>query len=75
MTRRLAIILWPAFLLAAVLEMLVFALVDPSQLHGPDGQPLPLSAQAVYSMAFFVFWTVIGAACAVTAWLTEPPAS
>ena len=26
-------ILWPAFLMAGVLEMLVFAVVDPAELH------------------------------------------
>jgi hypothetical protein len=32
-TRALTV-LWPAFMMAGVLEMLVFALVDPQQLHG-----------------------------------------
>ena len=71
MTRRLAVVLWPAFLMAAVLEMLVFALVDPAQLQGIDGTPLGLSAKAVYSLSFFVFWAVVAAACAMTAWLAE----
>lgn len=48
-------IAWPAFLLAAVLEMLVFAMVDPGDLHW-FGQPLDWSRQAVYTVAFFVFW-------------------
>ena len=48
-------IAWPAFLVAGVLEMIVFALVDPSDLHW-FGQPLGLSRQAVYTLAFFVFW-------------------
>jgi hypothetical protein len=33
-------IMWPAFLSAGVLEMLVFAVVDPQDLHWM-GQPLP----------------------------------
>jgi len=63
---RLMGIAWPAFLAACVLELLVFALVDPSELHW-SGQPLGWSRQGVYSAAFFVFWAVAAAACALTA--------
>lgn len=75
MTRWLATVLWPAFLAAAVLEMLVFALVDPAQLHGPSGAALGWSAQSVYSVAFFVFWGVSAVGCALTAWLGQTPPS
>lgn len=61
-------IAWPAFLLAAVLEMLVFAMVDPGDLHW-FGQPLAWSRQAVYTVAFFVFWGVTLASSALTALL------
>jgi hypothetical protein len=71
MTRRLAVILWPAFLVAAVLEMIVFAVVDPAQLHGVGGAPIEFSATTVYSVAFFVFWVVVSGACAMTAWLAD----
>lgn len=63
--RRLAIVVWPAFLVAGVLEILVFAFVDPSALHGPDGRPLGLSETAIYSLAFFLFWAVVSAGCLV----------
>ncbi len=53
---------WPAFLMAAVLEVLVFSLVDPTQLHWFGGAAIELSATAVYSLAFFVFWCVIAVA-------------
>ena len=52
----MARIVWPAFLVAGVLEMLVFALVDPEGLHWFGGEPLELSRTAVYTLAFFVFW-------------------
>jgi hypothetical protein len=60
-------VLWSAFLMAAVLEMLVFALVDPENLRWFGGDTLDLSPRAVYTLAFFVFWAVIavGAALAV----------
>lgn len=60
-------IAWPAFLLAAVLEMLVFAMVDPSDLHRFGGQqPLDWSRQSVYTVAFFVFWAVTAASSALS---------
>lgn len=63
---------WPAFLMAGVLEMLVFSLVDPGQLHWFGGAPVELSATSVYSLAFFVFWVVIALASMVSQLLAEP---
>jgi hypothetical protein len=65
-------IAWPAFLVAAVLEMVVFALVDPSSLHWL-GQPVPLSSEAVYTLAFFVFWVMTMASSALTTLLAMTP--
>ena len=66
-------IVWPAFLMAGVLEMLVFAVVDPGALHGFDGEPLALSSTTVYSIAFLVFWGVIVVAGAISNLLAESP--
>jgi hypothetical protein len=63
---RAMAVLWPAFLMAGVLEMLVFSVVDPDNLHWFGGAPVELSPTAVYSLAFFVFWTVITTAGALT---------
>lgn len=57
---------WPAFLMAGLLDMLVFALVDPRDLRWFGGATLDLSPTAVYSLSFFVFWFVIAVAGAVT---------
>ncbi len=57
--RRWMVILWPAFLMAGVLEMAVFALVDPANLHWLGGEALHWSPTAVYTLAFFVFWAII----------------
>lgn len=65
---RAATIAWPAFLGAGALEIAVFAFVDPATLSLPGGEALGLSATTVYSVAFFVFWAVAAAACALT-WL------
>jgi hypothetical protein len=65
-------IAWPAFLLACLLEMLVFALVDPQDLHW-FGQPVALSRQTVYTLAFFAFWAVSMVASGLTTLLSQSP--
>lgn len=70
---RLLIILWPAFLMAGVLEMMVFSVVNPSDLQvlGLDG--MQWSSRTIYSVSFLVFWAVISAASAIT-WLLHQTA-
>ena len=58
-------IAWPAFLLAGIQEMLVFALVDPEDLAWA-GAPLPLSRIGIYSITFLVFWGLMMVATALT---------
>lgn len=71
---RVMAILWPSFLMAGVLEMLVFSLVDPSDLHWFGGALVGLSSTAIYSLAFLMFWGVISTASAMTQLLvTMPP--
>lgn len=70
--QRLMWITWPAFLGACVLELLVFAVVDPTDLHW-SGQALPISRQGVYTAAFFAFWAVVLVACALTTLLRLSP--
>lgn len=70
--QRLMWIAWPAFLVAAVLEMVVFALVDPSDLHW-FGHPLVLSREAVYTLTFFVFWVSTMVSSALTSLLAMSP--
>ena len=64
--RAAAAIVWPAFMVAAVLEIAVFAFVDPLTLHTLRGEVLDLSPTAIYSLAFFVFWAATAAACLLT---------
>jgi hypothetical protein len=66
-------IAWPAFLVAGVVEMVVFAFVDPQQLHGPHGEPLEWSRQSVYTIAFFAFWCATMASSALTTLLARSP--
>jgi hypothetical protein len=73
MTPRLLWIMWPAFLAACALELIVFAFVDPLELQW-SGQALGISRQAVYTGSFFVFWLVSIGACALTTMLRLAPA-
>lgn len=72
MQQRLMWIVWPAFLVAGVLEILVFAFVDPQEMHWL-GRPLSWSPQTVYTLAFFVFWAVTAASSALTTLLAQSP--
>jgi len=69
---RALLILWPAFMMAGVLDALVFVIVDPSTLHWFGAEPFAGSASAVYSIAFLVFWSVIATAGAITHLLEGP---
>ncbi len=66
-------VLWAAFLMAGVLEVVVFALVDPHSLRWFGGATLDLSARAVYTLAFFVFWAVIAVGAALALLLCTRP--
>jgi hypothetical protein len=65
-------ILWPAFLLAGILEMAVFTVVDPQDLHWM-GHGLGLSKNGIYSIAFMFFWCVTSVCSAMTLWLSITP--
>lgn len=70
---RVLTVLWPAFMMAGVLEMLVFALVDPQQLHGWGVDASSWPRGAVYTLAFLTFWVAIAVASAISLWLAAPP--
>lgn len=68
-TQRLLQILWPAFLAAAVLEMMTFAVIDPGDLHWFGGPSIAWPRQAIYTVTFFIFWAAVSAAIALSQWL------
>jgi uncharacterized membrane protein YcfT len=70
--QRLMWIVWPAFLMAGVLEVLVFAMVDPQDVRW-FGTPLDWSRQAIYTAAFFVFWVVTALSGSLTTLLASSP--
>lgn len=65
-------IAWPAFLVAGLMEMAVFAVVDPADLQW-FGSSLNWSREAVYTVAFFVFWVLAMASSALTMVLAMTP--
>jgi hypothetical protein len=62
-------IIWPAFLVAGLMEVLVFAFVDPQDLHW-FGRDLELSRQTIYTLSFFVFWGLAMLSSALTTLLS-----
>jgi hypothetical protein len=69
--RNAVLILWPSFLAACMLEGVVFAMVDPGEIHWPGLVPQP-SRQGVYTVAFFMFWAITMACCSLVLWLARP---
>ncbi len=61
MGKILMVVAWPAFLASCILEALVFAVIDPLELTWGQAH-LGWSRQAVYTLAFFVFWGVVALA-------------
>lgn len=70
-SQRMMWVLWPAFLGACVLELVVFALLDPGSLHGVERQA-EASNLAVYTVSFFVFWLICIAVGTLTVSLAVP---
>jgi hypothetical protein len=65
---------WSSFLSAGVLEALVFAVVDPHELRWFGGVPVELSAQAVYTLSFLIFWAVVALGASLALLLVSLPA-
>jgi len=65
-------IAWPAFLMAAVLEFMVFAVLDPQALT-LFGEPSGWSREGVYTVTFFIFWAVMMLSGALTTLLSKSP--
>jgi hypothetical protein len=72
--RRLAMtVLWPSFIAAALAEAVFFSLFDPGELAHLGGAGL--SPTAVYSVGFFLFWTLCALASMLTCYLIVVPAA
>jgi hypothetical protein len=65
--QRLWLVLWPAFLMAALLEALVFVVIERAALPTLGGSDI-----AIYSVAFLLFWLLIAVSGAITLLLDTP---
>ncbi len=66
---RIMAVAWPAFLVAGLLEMLVFGLVvsqDPQW----SGEVLAISRLGIYTLSFFAFWLLAMLSSALSLFLT-----
>ena len=70
--QRMLWVLWPAFLVAAVAELVFFAIFDPTNLH-LFGVPVEADRMPVYTVGFFFFWSLTAAASAMTVFLQRSP--
>jgi len=73
LTQRVLWVLWPSFLVAAVAELLVFAVIDPADVH-VFGVPVDAGRMWVYTIGFFFFWALGATAAALTVFLQRAPA-
>jgi hypothetical protein len=69
--KRVMWVVWPAFLMAGLIEVLVFAFVDPQDLQFVV--TMQLSRNTTYSVAFLVIWAVVSLSSALTLLLANPP--
>lgn len=82
MMQRLMWVLWPSFLVAIVMDGVVFSTFDPLEI-AYNGEPLFDSRMAAYTVAFLVFWLFAAGSSALTCYLQSslsgrtscPPAS
>ena len=65
-------VLWPAFLVASVAELLFFAIFDPFDLH-VFGKPVEADRMSIYTLGFLFFWAVATAASVLTVFLQRSP--
>jgi hypothetical protein len=65
-------ILWPSFLVASIIEGVVFTFFDPLEIAWQlnDGD---ISRQAIYSLGFFFIWGAVSLACALSLYLAQTP--
>lgn len=66
--RQLMAVLWPAFVMAVVGELLFFTVIDPGELYFL-GRPVEVGLFATYTIGFVLFWALSAASSAFTYFL------
>ena len=74
LAQRIGAILWPSFFAAGVATMVFFAFVDPLALRDISLPRLPITREAGYTIAFFLFWAATAGSSLFT-WILLRPAS
>ena len=69
---RWGAVLWPAFLMAGVMALLIFAVVDPTELHWFGGAAIGWPSEVVYSVTFLLCWIVTSLSGWLTSLLSRP---
>lgn len=69
---RWGVVLWPAFLGAALADAVLFTLIDPAHVSWLDDR-LHVSPLMAYTVGFFAFWLLIAGASWVSLWLSSCP--
>ena len=72
LTKYWMFILWPSLLMAGVMEMVVFTMVDPQDLH-LFNQSIDLPRQGIYTLSFFIFWIICAASSCLSLFLSVDP--
>lgn len=70
--RHWPLVLWPSFLIAGLMEMLVFSAAHPEDMKGYGGLLTGMSPLGVYTLAFFSFWAIAAAGAYLTLILAGP---
>ena len=68
MARYLMWVLWPSFIAAGLGVGIIFTFVDPTE-QVMLGYPVHASRMAVYTLGFFILWTICTVASALTCFL------
>lgn len=70
--KRLIWVLWPAFVVAGIAEVLFFTLIDPQELY-LFGEPVDFSRMTIYSLGYFGFWAICAASSLFTCFIQRTP--
>ena len=73
LSQSLMHVVWPAFIMAALAELVFFSIFDPFELHF-FGAPLDWSREAIYALGFFGFWGLGIASSTLTLFLAQTQA-
>jgi hypothetical protein len=69
--QRVSAVLWPSFIAAGIANSLFFTFFEPQALLYAGGYP-EISNTGVYSIGFFLFWSLTILSSAMTSYFVKP---